>query len=89
MSKVVCSHNKITYTSREDALSFLKSSNVSKDKRCHKVYHCPACDGWHVTSSKNKKLKNERITNIQIDTRTIKQNTTENLKIRQFNFKIK
>lgn len=44
--------NKIKYTKREaqTALNFLFKKRNFKNRREKRIYHCPECNMWHLTS---------------------------------------
>jgi len=42
---------KITYKTAKDAKTVLNfARHLKRIKRAERVYHCPDCNGWHLTS---------------------------------------
>lgn len=42
--------DKFAYETRQDALSALASLKAEKHREYGRVYPCPACQRWHLTS---------------------------------------
>lgn len=51
---------KVHFPTRAAAETFVAEQVANRAKWSHvprRAYHCPVCDGWHVTSSRTRKGK--------------------------------
>lgn len=56
-----CSTGKVQYFARVDAeLALASIDRTNPTRREQRVYHCPVCDGWHLTSQARPAAKDTK-----------------------------